>query len=705
MRTLEAARRSATIVAGALLVLITGTAQAQTPLPAHDFTIAEALSAPLPGGMVAAPKGGRAAWVYNAAGVRNVWVAEPKAGGALGGRALTTYIGDDGEDLGELAWDAAGETVFYSRGGSLEGGGPVNIMSRPSGAEPQKVWAVGLDGGAPRLIGPGHGAAPSPKGDVVAYIQAGQVFVAAVKEAGAPKPLIQIRGEIVGIVWSPDGSRLAFVSNRGDHVLIGVYDQASRTITWMAPSTDTDGAPEWSPDGRRLAFVRTPATTPSAFVAQREGRPWAIWVADPATGAGRAVWTADAGRGSVFHAALSDRVLYWGKGDRLVFPWEKTGWLNLYSVPATGGEAQNLTPGAFEVFNLALTPGGGDMVYSANGADTDRYHLWRVPIDGGGPPRALTRGDGIEDYPVVTSDGAVLGLHSDARNALRPVTVETSGALDDVAPGAIPASFPVAKFVQPTAVTFTAADGQIVHGQLFLPPHRRPGAGPALLFFHGGPIRQMLVGWHPMDAYNFMYAMNQYLANEGYVVLSVNYRGGIGYGLDYREALNFGPDGASEYNDIVGGANVLRARKDVDPARVGIWGGSYGGLMTALGLSRASNLLAAGVDYAGVHDWRKMLPFLDAPEAAKGAAERAYASSAIATADQWRSPVLFVHADDDRNVPFAQTVEMVEALRKHEVPIEQIVIPDEIHDLLRRKSWMTYFNATDAFFARTLGAP
>ncbi len=698
------ATAKAALIAAAT-ALIASSVTAQTRMPSHDFSIADALSAPLPSDMVAAPKGGRAAWVYNAAGVRNVWVAEPGPRGALVGRALTTYSGDDGEDLGELAWDAAGGRVFYSRGGSLEGGGPVNIMSRPSGAEPQRVWVVGLDGGAPKLIGPGHSPAPSPKGDVVAFIQGGQVFTADLKEPGAPNPLIQTRGEIAAIAWSPDGSRLAFVSNRGDHVLIGVYDRTSRTIAWMAPSTDTDTAPEWSPDGKRLAFVRTPAATPSAFVARREGRAWAIWVADPATGAAHAVWTADPGRGSVFHPALSERVLYWGKGDRLVFPWEKTGWLNLYSIPAAGGAAQALTPGAFEVFNLALTPGGGEMIYSANGADTDRYHLWRVPVGGEQAPRALTEGHGIEDYPVATSGGAVLALHSDARNALRPVTVEGSGSMHDLTPGVIPAAFPAAKLVEPTAVTFTAADGQTVHGQLFLPAHPRPGAGPALLFFHGGPIRQMLVGWHPMDAYNFMYAMNQYLANEGYVVLSVNYRGGIGYGLDYREAINFGPDGASEYNDIVGAATYLRARKDVDPARIGIWGGSYGGLMTALGLSRASNLLAAGVDYAGVHDWRKMLPFLDAPEAAKGAAERAYASSAIATVETWRSPVLFVHADDDRNVPFNQTVEMVEALRKHGVQVEQIIIPDEIHDLLRRNSWMTLFNATDDFFARKLGAP
>jgi len=186
------------------------------------------------------------------------------------------------------------------------------------------------------------------------------------------------------------------------------------------------------------------------------------------------------------------------------------------------------------------------------------------------------------------------------------------------------------------------------------------------------------------------------------VVLSVNYRGGTGYGLNFREAENFGPGGASEDNDVVAAANFLRARADVDPARIGVHGGSYGGLMTALSLSRHSDLFAAGVDYAGVHDWKGLLPYLVAPGAPADRAQVAWNSSALATVEKWRSPVLIVHADDDRNVPFAETVELIEALRKQKIEFEQIVIPDEIHDLLRNQSWLTLFHATDQFFARRL---
>jgi dipeptidyl aminopeptidase/acylaminoacyl peptidase len=234
-----------------------------------------------------------------------------------------------------------------------------------------------------------------------------------------------------------------------------------------------------------------------------------------------------------------------------------------------------------------------------------------------------------------------------------------------------------------------------------MPPPGRAARGPALLFFHGGPTRQMLLGWHPMDAYAYMYGLNQYFANEGYVVLSVNYRGGVGYGLNFREAKNFGAAGSSEFNDILGAATFLRARADVDPRRIGIWGGSYGGLMTALGLSRASEYLAAGVDYAGVHDWSTLGANL-VPETGRNSAKVAYDASPVASLDKWTSPVLLVHADDDRNVPFSQTVELVEGLRKHGVEFEQVVLPDEIHDLLRQASWIRFFHAADGFFQRHL---
>ena len=388
--------------------LALGVAAADARQP--DFTIEQVMSAPFPSSLVAAPAGGRVAWVYDAGGTRNVWVAEPGPGG-YASHPLTHYTGDDGFDLGEVAWDPSGQTVFYIRGGSLEGGGPVNIMSRPEGPPSQDIWAVSVAGGEPRKIGPGHSPSVSPKGDQVAWLAGGQIFVAPVAAGGAPKQLLHDRGHDTAFAWSPDGSKMAFTSNRGDHTLTGVYDFASNTIKWMHPSVDTDFDPTWSPDGKRVAFIRAPAGDDFDFTARRANFPWSIWVADASTGAGHAVWTADAGNGSVVNPLGQNGNLLWGAGDRLVFPWEKTGWEHLWSVSAdNGGAATPVSPaGDYEVFNVSLSPDRKEVLYSSNQDDLDHRHIFASSVAGGATGE-VTNGETVSDYPVVASDGHLFTL-------------------------------------------------------------------------------------------------------------------------------------------------------------------------------------------------------------------------------------------------------------------------------------------------------
>jgi dipeptidyl aminopeptidase/acylaminoacyl peptidase len=682
----------------AAIVVFTLAAQAQT------FTIEQMLGSAFPEELSAAPSGSRIAWIARWHGPRNIWVAE---GPLFEGRQLTNFQADDGRDLSELAWSADGKQLFYVRGGAenLAGESP-NPTSDPKGAT-QEIWAIDFSGGEPRKLGEGHSPLASPRGDRVVWIKGGAIWSLELKPDPKAEALTKLRGKATDLAFSPDGSKLAFTSDRGDHSFVGVYSFEAAGVRWLDPGTALDGMPVWSPDGAKVAFLRTPSVShQQVFQPIRSGPPWSIRATDLASGQTREVFRAAAGKGSVFQALESPASVFWMANGDLVFPWERTGWRLLYAVPSTGGEARLLTPGEFEVEQASLLPGRTALLVSSNQGDIDRRHLWRVTLDGKAPS-PVTQGEGIEWAPSALADASGIALlRSDAATPAHVSVLTSAGKELKPAPGSIPSDFPSSALVKPQAVKITAADGMVVPGQLFLPPGHKPGQRyPAVVFFHGGSRRQMMLGWHPMSYYHNAYAFNQYLASRGYVVLSVNYRSGIGYGLDFREAVNYGPTGASEFNDVIGAGLYLRSRPDVDPKRIGLWGGSYGGYLTAMGLARGSDLFAAGVDLHGVHDWNMGIEIFvpdykdwRTPEAAK----LAYDSSPVASLGTWKSPVLLIHGDDDRNVNFTQTVMLAEELKKRNVVVEELIFPDEIHGFLLQGSWIKAYTAAADFLDRQL---
>jgi dipeptidyl aminopeptidase/acylaminoacyl peptidase len=729
------------------------------PAGAHaqeSFTIEQVMSSPFPTALVAAPVGDAIAWVQNAEGRRNVWLAE---GPGWEGRPLTTYDRDDGQEVGDLQWTPDANRLVYVRGGAPNRAGDVpNPAWDAEGAE-RAVWTVGLDGGEPVLISAGARPRISPDGTTVAFIKEGQVWTAALDQlaelpgssatqsagedegggqaasgGGAPGPearggsgvagaqddtgasdpavesaqLFELRRGVSTAEWSPDGTMMAFVTGRGDHAFVGVYDIEADEVRYLDASIDEDGSPVWSPDSRSVAFIRTPNVQDALpFFPRRSGHPWSIRVADAETGRGREVWRGDEGPGSVFRSISADNQLMWGAGDRLVFPWEKDGWTHLYSVPARGGQAAFLTPGDFEVQFVSLSPDRTEVLFSSNQGDIDRQHIWRVPV-GGGRPGPVTSGTGVEWSPVATAEsGTVAYLGSGPTEPA--MTRVLAGGDSPAVPGSaeLPDDFPSDRLVTPEQVTYSSTDGLTIHGQLFLPTDLQPGERrPALLFLHGGSRRQMLLAFHHRGYYHNAYAMNQYLASRGFIVLSVNYRSGIGYGMEFREAPNYGASGGAEVNDVLAAGLYLKGRGDVDPARIGLWGGSYGGYLTAMGLAKASNLFAAGVDFHGVHDWntgiQNFVPHY-VPEHRPEVARTAFEASPLAWVDDWRSPVLMIHGDDDRNVNFNETVKLVERLRARGVETEELVFPDEVHGFLLHRNWVTAYRATADFFIRRLG--
>lgn len=703
---MQHARRLSLAILAALTLLVSNaiSAGAQT-----DFTIADVISPGFPYGLVSADGVDRIAWLEYERGMRNVYTAVPPAFEPM---RLTDFLEDDGIDLQSLQISRDGEIVTFLRGHQPNRQGWIaNPTSDPRGAE-RAVWAMSAKGGSPWRIVEATGYTLSSDGRWLAFSHDGQIYRAPVNSglatgSDAGQPFFTAYGRNTSPVWSPDDQRIAYRSDRGDHSFIGVYDARSPAITYLSPGVDHDTDPVWSPDGTQIAFIRRPGdpfgdeaelgdadpdSLPEGLMEARfaGGHSLEIWIADASTGEGHRLWHSPPGEDEGF-GDIDE--IHW-KDDHIVFEAEPGNWRHWYSISVDDPKPEpvDLTPGDGFVMQMTFSKDGRTLFYSSNHSDIDRRDLWRVSVSGDDREQ-LTEGDGIETYPVALASGDRLAtLYADARRPQSVAVLPASGGETRVIT-AVPDDFPTAAHVVPQNVTITSEDGIEFHNQLFLPPDLRPGERrPALIFIHGGSRRQMLLGYHHMHFYHMAYAMNQYWANQGYVVMSVNYRSGVGYGKEFRESPGRGREGNTEYRDILAAGRYLHGRDDVDPDRVGLWGLSYGGILTAQGLARNSDLFAAGVDMAGVHLWGDSLD----PESVS------YQASSISEVENWTSPVLLIHGDDDRNVEFSQTVGLVQALRAQGVDYELIVFPDDVHDSLLFHRWIQAFQASDDFLNRKL---
>ncbi len=222
-----------------------------------------------------------------------------------------------------------------------------------------------------------------------------------------PEQVLQMRGVARDLRWSPDGTHVAFVSDRTDHSFLALYSVASGSVLYLDPSTDLDSSPVWSPDSRHISFLRVPHDRNSLlFEPHRTALPWTIRVVEVTTGKPHEVWRAAEGAGSAFHQTDSQDQLHWTADDQIAFPWERDGWLHLFAVPTSGGAATLLTPGNFEVEHTSLSDDRKTLVFDSNQNDIDRRHAWRISFAADGSHQAseaVTMGDGIETQPVISA--------------------------------------------------------------------------------------------------------------------------------------------------------------------------------------------------------------------------------------------------------------------------------------------------------------
>ena len=685
------------------IILFTGQLYSQT------FTVESVLSYPFPSELTSSPSGAKIAWALNEQGKRNIYVAEAPD---FTPRKITEYTKDDGQELTSISISSDGKWVVFVRGGDHGGSNssmPVNAAFDPTAAKVQ-VMSIPFEGGKSNILAEADEPIISPASDRVLFSKGGQVLSAPIDGITEAKPLFFARGSTGSLTYSPDGTKIAFVSSRGDHSFIGVFADEQTPINWILPAFSRDNSPRWSPDGKSLAFVRMPGSggkTDSIFA--RRHQAWTIWTADIASGKGTPIWKAPETLEGSVPPTQGGTNLHWAASNRIVFVSYQDGWPHLYSVDARGAKELLLTPGNFMVEQIRLSSDGKWLVFAANtgndASDIDRRHLAKVPVDRA-RMEILTPGNGIEAYPVITGDNTTIAfLSSTAQRPLLPATMSfDKGPVKLLGQNLIPARFPQSQLVTPKHVTFKAPDGQTVYGQLFEPGNAGSGKRPAVVYVHGGPQRQMVLGWHFMDYYSIDYGLNQYLANLGFTVLSVNYRLGIGYGYKFQRAINAGAMGASEYQDVKAAGEWLAKQPNIDAEKIGIYGGSYGGYLVALGLGKDSQLFAAGVDIHGVNNrfassnqtTREPAPDQDLYEKA------VIISSPVTYLDTWTSPTLIIHADDDRNVNFSQSVDLARRFEDKKFDFEYLAIPDDTHHWMKYSNGVKVSEVTADFLKRKL---
>jgi dipeptidyl aminopeptidase/acylaminoacyl peptidase len=740
--------RSALVFAAAVALLLSAVpgVEAQRDLAPGQF-----ISAAYPLGLVSADEAEQLAWIAYDEGKRNVYTAASPDFAPL---RVTHFLEDDGIDLTDVQISADGSMVAFVRGhNSNRQGWVANPLSDPDGAE-RAIWAARTDGSGAWRVAEAAGYELSPDGRWVVFARDGQIYRAstAPERPASPRdradePFVIAWGNNGSPRWSPDGSKISFVSNRTDHSYVVIYDVATRALTYMAPDVDFDTSPTWSEDGSTIAFVRRPGLPfgrqaqqgsggvglppGPAFQPGQQGRrggggrqggrgggrgaeagpgsdvpglmratfrggyTMSIWVGDPATGEAEEVW----------HTTPDEQVftgirnIQWAAG-RVIFNLDPPGdeWDRYHSIDLTRPNTDpptllTTTDGIIEgADSVALSKDGRTMFYTTNHGDIDRRHVFAVPT-AGGEPKQVSLGNGIETYPVALASGTRFAALTADWN--RPLSVGVINLADGeqtvIFPSPLPSAFPVDAHVVPEAVTLTAEDDFEFYNQVWVPADLEPGERrPAMIFVHGGPVRQMLLGYHYRHFYHMAYGVNQWLASRGYVVMSVNYRSGVGYGNSFRRAPNTGGRGNAEYLDVLAAGKYLQSRPDVDPDRIGIWGLSYGGVLTGQALARNSDIFKVGIDLAGVHLWGSSLD----PNAVS------YQSSVIGAIDGWTSPVLLIHGDDDRNVAFQQTTGLVQLLRARDVEYELIVFPDDVHDSLVHSRWVYTFDRMDQFLKK-----
>jgi dipeptidyl aminopeptidase/acylaminoacyl peptidase len=464
----------------------------------------------------------------------------------------------------------------------------------------------------------------------------------------------------------------------------------AREVRWGLPIVSPGGA-------RAVAAVRA---------ADNKDR-WLVLI-DPATGKGRVLdrqhddaWVREG------FAQASGPSFGWLDDRTLWFTSEATGYSHLYSVDTTADPAapRALTSGEWEIESVQLSPKRDRFYLTTTEAGAAERHLYSLAVTGG-PRKRLTTTKGAHRVEVSPDEATFADLYSTGRTPPEVfLTAAASGGASRQVTVSTSPEFRRYAWTDPPVVRFKARDGVMVPARLYTPESvgaARDARKPAVVFIHGAGYLQN--AHHYWSSYFREYMFHHLLASRGYVVLDVDYRGSAGYGRDWRTAIA-GHMGGEDLDDIVDAAGYLAREHGVDPKRIGVYGGSYGGFLTLMALFKSPDTFAAGAALRPVTDWAHYNhPYtsniLGVPPRDAEAYRR---SSPIYHAEGLKSALLICHGMVDTNVHFQDSVRLAQRLielRKENW--ELAAYPVENHGFEQAASWADEYKRILALFERTL---
>ena len=491
-------------------------------------------------------------------------------------------------------------------------------------------------------------------------------------------------------------------SNVGDlqgTTRIAILSTATGDVTWVdhgqhktASGQDRDiqlGMPVWSDDGTKAVIAGRSTDFKDRW----------IFALDPATGKTRELahdhddaWIGGPGANT----------LGWMKNDReIYFQSERTGFSHLYAVPFDGGEARALTSGKWEVLNVRQSRDKSKFYLTASKEGPFDQYLYEMPAEGGELTR-LTNEPGKHATTISPDDRTIADLYSYTNKPTELFVRENKPGAPATRVTTSPApEFLQFKWLDVPIVMVPARDGVKVPARLFKPANFKKG-GPGVVFVHGSGYLQNVD--HKWSTYYHEYMFDHILMERGFTVIDVDYRGSAGYGRDWRTAV-YEHMGGKDLDDIVDAAKYLAAEHGVDPKKIGLYGGSYGGFITLMAMFTQPDVFAAGAALRPVSDWALYnhgytASILNTPQTDPDAYRK---SSPIYFVEGLKGALLICHGMVDTNVEFVDSVRLVQRLielRKENWSIAPYPVED--HGFRQPTSWADEYKRILALFEKNL---